>query len=68
VLESPRAERQREGGCDLQGGLEEDRAGSKKIEPASKFISQTKEDAGTRKENFKESVAWYSAISADMFS
>jgi NADH dehydrogenase FAD-containing subunit len=44
------------------------KAGSKKIEPASKFISQTKEDAGTRKENFKESVAWYSAISADMFS
>jgi NADPH-dependent 2,4-dienoyl-CoA reductase/sulfur reductase-like enzyme len=43
------------------------KAGSEKIEPASKFISQTKEDASMRKTNFKDSVAWYSAISADMF-
>ena len=43
------------------------KAGTQKIDAASKFISQTKEDSNTRKANFKESVAWYSAISADMF-
>ncbi len=41
--------------------------GKEKIEPVSKFISQTGEDTATRKTNFEESVRWYEGISADMF-
>lgn len=43
-------------------------AGSEKIDVVSKFISQTGENTATRKENYGESVGWYSGITADMFS
>lgn len=42
--------------------------GKEGIEVVSNFISQTKEDPRTRELNFKDSVAWYSDISKDMFS
>ncbi len=41
--------------------------GAKTIEKVSDFISQTGENAATRKTNYKESVGWYSAIANDMF-
>jgi hypothetical protein len=43
-------------------------AGSEKIDVVSKFISQTGENTAIRKENYGESVGWYSGITADMFS
>ena len=47
-------------GAAYEGGAEE-------IKAVSKFISQTGENAATRKTNYKESVQWYSAIASDMF-
>ncbi|MEX3009636.1 FCSD flavin-binding domain-containing protein [Hoeflea sp. TYP-13] len=43
-------------------------AGSDKIEPTSKFISQTGEDEALRKKTYEESEGWYRGITADMFS
>ena len=42
-------------------------AGDGKIKPTSTFISHTKEDAGVRTQNFKESTDWYAGITADIF-
>ena len=44
------------------------KAGEDKIEVVDKFISQTGEDEALRKTTYEESEAWYSAITADMFS
>jgi len=44
------------------------KAGEEKIEVVDKFVSQTEEDDSLRKSTFEESEAWYSAITADMFS
>ena len=38
-----------------------------KISSTSKFISQTGEDAGTRKATYEESLGWYSGITSDIF-
>ena len=48
-------------GAAYQGGAE-------KIDAVSKFISQTGEDAATRKTNYEDSVSWYQDITTDMFS
>lgn len=42
-------------------------AGTEQIEAVSNFISQTEEDAATRKSNYEDSVNWYEDITADMF-
>ena len=47
---------------------EMDKAGAEKIEVVDKFISKTDESDDVRKMTYQESEAWYSAISADMFS
>ena len=39
-----------------------------KIAKVDGFISQTGEDAATRKATYEESVGWYSGITTDMFS
>jgi len=39
-----------------------------KIAKVDGFISQTGEDAATRKATYEESVGWYSGITSDMFS
>ncbi len=44
------------------------KAGEEKIEVVDKFISKTGESDDVRKTTYEESEAWYSAISADMFS
>jgi NADPH-dependent 2,4-dienoyl-CoA reductase/sulfur reductase-like enzyme len=44
------------------------KAGEDKIEVVDKFISATGEDDELRKTTYEESEAWYSAITADMFS
>jgi len=44
------------------------KAGAEKIEVVDKFISKTEEDVSLRKATYEESEAWYSAITADMFS
>ncbi len=44
------------------------KAGEEKIEVVDKFISKTGEADDLRKATYEESEAWYSAISADMFS
>ena len=44
------------------------KAGSDKIEVVDKFVSKTGEGDELRKSTYEESEAWYSAISADMFS
>ena len=41
--------------------------GEGKIKEVNTFISQKGEAADVRKQNFKESVDWYSSISADIF-
>ncbi len=41
--------------------------GAEKIEVVDKFISQTGEDAETRKATYQESEGWYAGITADMF-
>jgi sulfide dehydrogenase [flavocytochrome c] flavoprotein chain len=38
-----------------------------KIASVSSFVSQTGEDAATRKATYEESEGWYSGITADMF-
>lgn len=38
-----------------------------RISSTHSFISQTEEDAATRKANYEESVGWYAGITADMF-
>lgn len=43
-------------------------AGEDSIEVADSFISQTGEDAATRKTTYEESEGWYAGITADMFS
>jgi len=39
-----------------------------KLDPSGSFVSQKGEDAGLRKQNYAESVGWYSGITADMFA
>jgi len=39
-----------------------------KLDPSGGFVSQRGEDASVRKQNFAESVGWYTGIVADMFS
>lgn len=39
-----------------------------KLDPSGSFVSQKSEDAGLRKQNYTESVGWYSGITADMFA
>lgn len=43
-------------------------ATDEKIAKVDGFISQTGEDAATRKATYEESVGWYSGITTDMFS
>jgi hypothetical protein len=38
-----------------------------KIAKVDGFISQTGEDAATRKATYEESLGWYAGITADMF-
>jgi len=38
-----------------------------KLDPSGGFVSQPGEAADVRKQNYQESIAWYAAISADMF-
>jgi sulfide dehydrogenase [flavocytochrome c] flavoprotein subunit len=38
-----------------------------KIASTHSFISQTEEDAATRKATYEESIGWYAGITADMF-
>ena len=42
-------------------------ATDEKIAKTSGFISQTGEDAATRKATYEESVGWYAGITSDMF-
>ncbi|SFN65409.1 NADH dehydrogenase, FAD-containing subunit [Roseovarius lutimaris] len=42
-------------------------ATSEKIAKVDGFISQTGEDAATRKATYEESIGWYAGITADMF-
>ena len=44
------------------------KAGDKKIDVVSKFISKTGESAETRKTTYEESIDWYNGMTADMFS
>ncbi len=39
-----------------------------KLDASGGFVSKPGEDAGERKQNYAESVGWYSAIIADMFA
>ena len=39
-----------------------------KLAPSGSFASQRGEDAGLRKQNYEESIAWYANITADMFA
>jgi sulfide dehydrogenase [flavocytochrome c] flavoprotein chain len=39
-----------------------------KFDPAGAFVSQKGEDAGTRKQNYAESIGWYDGIIAEMFA
>lgn len=39
-----------------------------KLDPSGSFVSQRGEDAAVRKQNYEESVGWYSGITADMFA
>jgi sulfide dehydrogenase [flavocytochrome c] flavoprotein subunit len=39
-----------------------------KLEPSGSFVSQPGEDPAVRKQNYAESVSWYSSITADMFA
>ncbi|MEM7190822.1 MAG: FCSD flavin-binding domain-containing protein, partial [Pseudomonadota bacterium] len=43
-------------------------ATDEKIAKVDGFISQTGEDAATRKATYEESIGWYNGITADMFS
>jgi len=42
--------------------------GKKLLSPSGSFVSKEGEDAATRKQNFQESVGWYSAITAEIFA
>ena len=44
------------------------KAGEKKIDVVSKFVSKTGESAETRKATYEESIDWYNGMTADMFS
>ena len=44
------------------------KAGSEKVDVASKFISKTGEDADLRKATYKESLDWYTAMTNEMFA
>jgi sulfide dehydrogenase [flavocytochrome c] flavoprotein chain len=39
-----------------------------KLDPSGSFVSQKGEAADVRKQNYQESVGWYSAITAEMFA
>ena len=39
-----------------------------KLDPSGGFVSQPKEEAGIRKQNYAESIGWYDGIIADMFN
>ena len=39
-----------------------------KLDPSGSFVSQKGEAADVRKQNYQESIAWYSSITADMFA
>jgi sulfide dehydrogenase [flavocytochrome c] flavoprotein chain len=39
-----------------------------KLEPSGSFVSRPGEDPAVRKQNYAESIAWYSSITADMFA
>jgi sulfide dehydrogenase [flavocytochrome c] flavoprotein chain len=39
-----------------------------KLEPSGSFVSQRGEDPAVRKQNYIESIGWYSSITADMFA
>jgi len=39
-----------------------------RLEPSGSFVSQRGEDPAVRKQNYLESIAWYSSITADMFA
>lgn len=39
-----------------------------KLDPSGGFVSQRGEAADVRKQNYQESIGWYTAISADMFA
>jgi sulfide dehydrogenase [flavocytochrome c] flavoprotein chain len=39
-----------------------------KLDPSGGFVSQPNESADVRKENYKESVAWYTNITSEMFA
>ena len=39
-----------------------------KLEASGAFVSQKGEDAALRKQNYEESIGWYSGITADMFA
>ena len=43
------------------------KAGEKKIEPTSTFISKNGETAALRKQTYEESVGWYDGITNDIF-
>ncbi|MGI9480339.1 MAG: FCSD flavin-binding domain-containing protein [Hyphomicrobiaceae bacterium] len=43
------------------------KAGDKKIEVVSKFISKTGEDEDVREQTYEESVGWYDGITKDIF-
>ena len=56
-----------EGGDGVKVGATYEATG-KKIAKVDGFISQTGEDAATRKATYEESVGWYAGITTDMFS
>ncbi|KAB2917902.1 MAG: NAD(P)-binding protein [Hyphomicrobiaceae bacterium] len=39
-----------------------------KLDPSGSFVSQKGEAADVRKQNYQESIAWYSSITGDMFA
>ena len=39
-----------------------------KLDPSGGFVSQKGEAADVRKQNYQESIGWYTAITADMFA
>jgi len=39
-----------------------------KLDPSGSFVSKPGEDAGTRAQNYQESIGWYAGITADMFA
>ena len=39
-----------------------------KLDPSGSFVSQRGEAADIRKQNYQESIAWYSNITSEMFA